>query len=327
MVSVVLRLGAAADSDRRASELVARLRRAAASMSAPRARLVPRLIPSGIVADRVARAATPLTAAPVLLRPEELAALLGWPVGTPLVAGLSLGGSPQLPAVTDVPREGRALGKATVSARRVAQPIGGAREHSLIIGPTGSGKSWLAARLLLGDVAAGRGALVIDPKGSTAKAIIERLPEEVVSRTVVVDPTDAARPVPLPLLTAEAGGIPELAADTLVGLLRHWYRDLGPRSSDILTSSLYALARVPDATLLDLLPLWSDGQFRATVAARVRDDPVLAGFFGWFDALRVAERWPRRSTRSGRYWSGPSCATYWPPGAPHSPWRRRCGSG
>ena len=290
VVSAALRLGAVADSDRRAGELVARLRRAAASVSAPGARLVPRLIPRRIVADRVARAATPLTAAPVLARPEELNALLGWPVDTPLIPGLSLGGSPQLPAVAAIPRGGRVLGRATVGGRRVGQPVGGAREHSLIIGPTGTGKSWLAARLVLGDVATGRGALLVDPKGSTAKAILDRLPEEAVNRTVVVDPTDEARPVPLPLLTAEAGSIPELAADNLVVLLRHWYRELGPRSSDILTSSLYALARVPDATLLDLLPLWSDLQFRATVAARVQDDPVLAGFFGWFDALGVAER-------------------------------------
>ena len=73
--------------------------------------------------------------------------------------------------------------------------------------------------------------------------------------------------VPLPLLTSEAGGIPELAADTAVALLRHRYRDLGPRNSDILASSLYALARTPEPAFVDLLRLWSDTAFRAWVTS------------------------------------------------------------
>jgi len=57
-----------------------------------------------------------------------------------------------------------------------------------------------------------------------------------------------------------------------------------------LSASLYALARVPNATLMDLLPLWSDVRFRARVAGLVRDDPVLASFFAWFEGLGAAER-------------------------------------
>jgi DNA helicase HerA-like ATPase len=160
----------------------------------------------------------------------------------------------------------------------------------LILGPTGVGKSWLAVQLVLGDIAAGRGVLLIDPKGSTAQLVTERLAEEAIGRTIIIDLTDEAWAVPLPLLTTEYGGIPELAADTLVGLLRHRYRDLGPRSTDILTSSLYALGRTPNPNILDLLRLWSDGRFRAWVTSLVQDDPVLASFFGWFNGLNHAER-------------------------------------
>jgi hypothetical protein len=290
VVGAVIRLGASARTARGSTALVARLRQAAGSISAPGARLVPRLLPSMIVTARLTRAATPITTAPVLLRPEEVVGLMGWPVGAPLVPGLSLGGSPQLPASAAVPTTGRVLGRSTASERLVAQPLRGAVEHMLIIGPTGAGKSDLASRLFLDDIAAGRGGLVIDPKGGTADAIIERLPEAAIDRTIIVDPTDAQRPVPLPLLVSEAGGMPELAADTLVGLLRHRYRDLGPRSSDILSASLYALGHVPNATLMDLLRLWSEAGYRAQVAARVADDPVLGSFLAWFEGLGVAER-------------------------------------
>ena len=290
VAGVAVRVGAVAGTSKRADELMSRLRRAGASVSAPGARLVPRLLPHWVVAGRLARAATPVTVAGALMTPDEINGLLGWPVGTPLVPGLIVGGSPQLPPVVAVPRVGRVLGRATATGRSVAQPIIGAREHTMILGPTGVGKSWLAARIFIEDVNAGRGGLLIDPKGSTAKLVLERLPEEAAARTVVIELTDADWTVPLPLLTSEAGGIPELAADTVVALLRHRYRDLGPRSSDILTSSLYALGQTPEPAFIDLLKLWSDTPFRAWVTSLVQDDPVLASFFGWFNSLNPAER-------------------------------------
>lgn len=291
LIRATVRIGARAVEPRREAELVARVQRVAASVSAPGARLVPRQLPNFVVARRVGRGSTPLVESPVVLARDELTALVGWPIGGPSLPGLVLGRSPQLPVAPDVPRKGRPLGRATVgSGRVVAQSLRGAKEHSLYLGPTGSGKTWLAAQVALADIAAGRGTLVLDPKGGTVRAILERLPEAAVSRTIVVDPTDVARPVPLPLLSQEAGGIPELAGDTLVGLLRHQHGDLGPRSSDILSSSLYALARMPGATLFDLFRLWGSPHYRAQAAAACADDPALVTFFAWLDGLSASER-------------------------------------
>jgi len=292
VIGAVLRIGATGRTHARTRGLVAGLGRVAGSVSAPGARLVPRRLPKRLVRRRLERAVTPLVESPVQVRPADLVALWGWPIGAPMVPGLVLGGSPQLPVSPAVPRGGRVLGEATVGGRRmVAQSRRAALEHSLYAGPTGSGKTWLAANVALGDISRGDGVLILDPKGGHVKAILERLPEEAVTRTVVVDPTDEERPVPLPLLATEHGGSAELAADTLVGLLRHRHRDLGPRSSDILTSSLYGLARMPtDPTIYDLLLLWSSPSVRARVAARVQDDPALASFFAWFEGLAPAER-------------------------------------
>jgi hypothetical protein len=291
LIRATVRIAARATDAKREAELVARLRRVAASVSAPGARLVPRWLPTRLVAGRVVRGATPLIESSVVLARDELVALVGWPIDGPALPGLVLGRSPQLPVAPDVPRAGRPLGRATVGSHRVvAQSVRGALEHSLYLGPTGSGKTWLAAQVALADIAAGRGVLVVDPKGGTVRAILERLPEEAIGRTIVIDPTDEAMPVPLPLLTHEAGGIPELAADTLVGLLRHRYTDLGPRSSDILSSSLYALAHMPGATLFDLFKLWGSPGYRAQVVALCAGDPALMSFFAWFDGLSASER-------------------------------------
>jgi hypothetical protein len=291
LTRTVLRLGARADSRERERVLLARLWRAAGSVSAPGVRLLPRRLPRGVTTRRLKRLATPLVSFPVLLTPPELLALVGWPLGSPAVPGLVVGASPQLAPTPSVPHRGRVLGRATAGrGRAVAQSLRGAMEHTLCVAPTGTGKTWMAASLALGDIAAGRGVLVVDPKGGLVRAIAERLPEAAIPRTILIDPTDTERPVPLPLLAHEGGAIPELAADTLIGLLRHRYADLGPRSTDILASSLYALTKTPGATLMDLIRLWSDTRFRASVRAKVAGDPALDSFFAWFEALSPAER-------------------------------------
>jgi hypothetical protein len=108
VAGVAIRVGAVAGTDKRAHELVSRLRRAAASVSAPGARLVPRLLPGWVASGRLERAATPVTAAGALMTPDEINGLLGWPVATPIVPGLVVGGSPQLPPVAAVPRRASA---------------------------------------------------------------------------------------------------------------------------------------------------------------------------------------------------------------------------
>lgn len=287
----VLRIGAKASDRKRERALLARLWRAAGSVSAPGVRLLPRRLPLVLSTWRLARLATPLVTFPTLLTPPELLALVGWPLGSPAVPGLVVGASPQLAPTPSVPRRGRVLGHATTGqGRPVAQSLRGALEHTLIVAPTGAGKTWLAAHMALDDIRAGRGVLVLDPKGGLIRAIADRLPEEAISRTVLIDPSDTEQPVPLPLLSHERDAIPELAADTLIGLLRHRYTDLGPRSTDILASSLYALAKTGDATVMDLLRLWSDTRYRASVRSRVNGDPALSSFFAWFEALSPAER-------------------------------------
>jgi hypothetical protein len=59
----------------------------------------------------------------------------------------------------------KVLGDAQAGGRRpVALAVSDARYHLHVMGATGSGKSTLLTNLVLGDIAAGRGVVVIDPK-------------------------------------------------------------------------------------------------------------------------------------------------------------------
>ena len=282
------RIAARGATRARTRELLRRLERAFARVSAPGARLVTRRSSAAALRN----AATPVFQSPVVPNARELAALVAWPIGGPTIPGLAYGGGPLLPPASTLPNTGRVIGDAIAPGhmRPVALSEPASLEHLLTLAPTGGGKTTLLASLALEDIHTGRCVVVIDPKGGLVERITQRLPEERIPDCIVVDPSDEARPVPLPLLATEPGSSADLTTDDLVGILRQRYGDLGPRSTDLLQSSLYTLARIPASTLMDLFTLWTNAAYRARAVARVQGDPVLAGFWAWFGQLSEAER-------------------------------------
>ena len=191
--------------------------------------------------------------------------------------------------------EPKVLGDAQAGGRRpVRLFVPDARYHLHVMGATGSGKSTLLTNLVLADVAAGRGVVVIDPKGDLVTDILDRLPQGAESRTVLVDPED---PDAAPVLNVLAGPDPDLAVDNLVGIFRSIFSAFwGPRTDDVLRSACLTLLRYAAATgtptcLADVPRLLSDDEFRAPRVALVAADTVgLGGFWKTYDAMSEASR-------------------------------------
>ncbi len=74
--------------------------------------------------------------------------------------------------------------------RAIALRVRDARHHVHILGPTGSGKSELLARMVLSDVDADRGIVVIDPKGDLVEDILWRLPLSAADRVAFAGSQD-----------------------------------------------------------------------------------------------------------------------------------------
>ena len=187
------------------------------------------------------------------------------------------------------------LGDAQAGGRRpVALAVPDARYHLHIIGATGSGKSTLLTNLVLGDVSAGRGVVVIDPKGDLITDLCDRLPEDAAARTVLIDPED---PAAAPVLNVLSGPDPDLTVDNLVGIFRSIFAAFwGPRTDDVLRSACLTLLRYGAATgtstsLADVPRLLADDEFRAPRVAAVADDTVgLGGFWDSYEAMSEASR-------------------------------------
>jgi hypothetical protein len=229
--------------------------------------------------------ARPLGRADLLSTPE-LAALahLPWDLGVP---GLARAGAKAVPPAPAVPRSGKVLGDADAGTPRpVALHPADARHHLHVLGATGSGKSTLLAQLILQDAHAGRGAIVIDPRGDLVRDVLDRLPTRTVGRTVLLDPDEHHAP---PALNMLEGADPDLAVDHVVEIFhRIFARAWGPRTDDILRSACLTLLHHGPASLADVPRLLSDQGFRRRATQGLDDPAGLGGFWAWYDSLTGA---------------------------------------
>jgi len=230
-----------------------------------------------------------------LLSIPELAVLAHIPTDAAIPGLLHAGARAVAPPPgTPTPGPGvKPLGVAdTGNRRRVGLAVADARQHLHLLGATGSGKSTLMAQLILDDASAGRGVVVVDPKGDLITDVLDRLPLEATKRVTLFD---ADSKTTAPCLNPLDDGLPDIAVDNLVSVFARVYSaSWGPRTDDILraaclTLRTYSAASHRTATLADLPTLLGDPVYRATATAAVTD-PVLRGFWSWYEQLSDAGR-------------------------------------
>ena len=220
----------------------------------------------------------------------ELAALAALPQDL-AVPGLDRARAKAMPSPVQIPSGGRnvkVLGRSQVGGHSVGLNVVDARQHMHVIGKTGTGKSTLMLNMILGDVKAGRGTVVIDPRGDLVTDILDRLPASYADRIVIIDPD---QPNPGCFNPLDDSGDPHLAVDNLVGIFakifgRHW----GPRIDDTLRVACLTLMRHATPTLSLVPPLLNDRSFRARFTHDLDDPDGLGGFWVWYDNINDALR-------------------------------------
>jgi len=286
------RIGASAGSAR---DEVSRIRRVEAAWHvarAPGVHLRRRLVPKTWMAKTMAARRSPTSVWPGRLNADELAGFSGWPIGIVGLPGLRLGGCRQLPASPAIGARGTLICDSTFPGdeRPLALDLAARLRHVHVLGPTGVGKSNLLASMVIDDMEAGRGVVLLDPKGDLVTKILERVPQHRRHDVIVLDPADVA-PVGLNPLRSAHGMSGEVVVENLVGMFKNLYSySWGPRLDDVLRAALLTLAGVEGATLCEVPLLLTNPSYRHKIVGKL-DDPVgLESFWGWYEGLSGAQR-------------------------------------
>lgn len=174
-------------------------------------------------------------------------------------------------------------------------------EHMVVLGKTGSGKTYLLLSICLRDIAARRGFVFFDHHGDTVPRLLSaiadeetRSREDLSASVVVIAPGDPERSVGLNVLESsqDSNIFNEIAAVASI-LKSRWGLDhFGAPTEETLRNSLLALAE-NELTLIELAPLLTDSAFRAQCLKRVTN-PDVKEYFERFDQLSDAMKGVRR---------------------------------
>lgn len=228
---------------------------------------------------------------PLTLSTRELVCLMGWPLGEGTLPGIAGAHPKMLPAPSDMRDSDRPFAVSSAPGDTVMLGISArdSLQHTVLLGPTGAGKSNAMLSMICADIRAGRGVLLIDPKSDLTCDVLAHIPESRRSDVVVIDPSDS-RPVGLNPLVGKHRN-PSLVADSVLAVLKELFADSwGPRTQDILTAALLTLVQYPKSSLVWLPTLLTDARFRHKLTAGITDRVGLAPFWAAYEAMSTGQR-------------------------------------
>lgn len=153
------------------------------------------------------------------------------------------------------------------------------RRHTYIIGKTGMGKTNLLETMVISDIRAGKGVAVVDPHGEFAERILDFVPESRLNDVIYFNPADINWPIafnPLERIDIEHR---HLVASGIMGVFKKIWPDVwSARMEYILNNALLSLLEYPSSTLLGIMRMFSDKEYRRKITENL-EDPVIKAFW------------------------------------------------
>lgn len=137
------------------------------------------------------------------------------------------------------------------------------RRHSYILGQTGTGKSWLMVRMILQDIYNGDGVCFIDPHGSAAEMILERIPPERAEDVIYFNAGDFDRPFGLNIMEYYNEQHKHQIVNSFLALLIRLFDPnnqgyAGPAFQQAVRNSMLTAMSKPDSTLIEVVRILQD---------------------------------------------------------------------
>ena len=169
------------------------------------------------------------------------------------------------------------------------------RRHLYLVGKSGSGKSKMLELLIREDLINGKGVGVLDPHGDLVDSVMRYIPENRIKDVVLFDPSDTEFPIAFnPLETVDEA----FKMQITIGFIDIFKKLFGGNWSDrlehVLRYTTLALLDSPDTTVLSILKMLTDKNYRQKIVSRIQDSVVknfwVSEFAGWsekFDAEAI----------------------------------------
>ncbi len=153
------------------------------------------------------------------------------------------------------------------------------RQHTYVIGKTGTGKSAMLHNMIVQDVANGEGVCVVDPHGELVESILAKIPEERLKDVIYFNPADPDFHIGFNVLELPNPKYKNLVASGLMGIFtKIWANVWSARMEYILNNAILALLDTPGSTLLGINRILVDKEFRQKIINNVKD-PVVKAFW------------------------------------------------
>jgi len=153
------------------------------------------------------------------------------------------------------------------------------RQHIYIIGKTGVGKTALLKNMALQDIQKGGGVAIVDPHGEFIEEVLDSIPAHRINDVVYFNPADIEYPVTFNILEVPDPKYKHLVSSGLMGVFtKIWANVWSARMEYILNNCILALLDTPGTTLLGILRILVDRDYRQKIINNLQD-PVVKSFW------------------------------------------------
>ncbi|MEK7635675.1 MAG: type IV secretion system DNA-binding domain-containing protein [Patescibacteria group bacterium] len=165
------------------------------------------------------------------------------------------------------------------------------RQHTYIVGKTGTGKTTLLFNLAIQDIIKGEGICIVDQHGDFVETIITKIPRERIKDVVYFNPIDAEYPIGFNVLEVPDQKYKHLVASDLMAIFtKIWANVWSARMEYILNNCVLALLDTSGSTLLGIPRILTDKDYRQKIIANIKD-PIVKSFWiyeyeSWRDQFR-----------------------------------------
>ena len=153
------------------------------------------------------------------------------------------------------------------------------RQHMYVIGKTGVGKTVLLKNMALQDIENGYGVCIVDPHGEFVEEVVDKIPSHRVNDVVYFNPADTEYPIGFNVLQVPDPEYKHLIASDLMGIFtKIWANVWSARMEYILNNCILALLDTPGTTLLGIMKILVDRDYRQKIVDNLKD-PVVRSFW------------------------------------------------